>query len=137
LKQAWIIKRSRSDTDNTARTLGIFTSSYERTALGAEPAPMLAAPSALGEMVLQLAARDSKSVCRDYHGRRKAAARHVLAITTMAFEHHDWFGTAFVTNRAARAAAGKWNLHFGRSHQSGISASTSFVSKMSDSCQPR
>jgi hypothetical protein len=32
----------------------------------------------------------------------------MLAIATMAFEHHDRLSGAFVTNRAARAAAGEW-----------------------------
>src|SRR5947207_12044402 len=39
------------------------------------------------------------------------AARCLLAITAMAVEHHDRFGTDFVANRAARAAAGKCCMH--------------------------
>jgi len=34
-----------------------------------------------------------------------------LAIATMAFEHGGWLRRAFVTNRAASAAAAKWDFH--------------------------
>src|SRR5215470_14713088 len=62
-------------------------------------------------MVAQLFARQSKRLCGHQHFGSKSAASQLLAIATMAFEHGDWLGGAFVTNRAASAAAGKWDFH--------------------------
>src|SRR4029077_7713796 len=62
-------------------------------------------------MVSQLAARQSKCLCRHQHCRSESAASHLLAIATMTFEHHDWPCITFVTNRPARAAAGKRCFH--------------------------
>ena len=40
-----------------------------------------------------------------------SAASHLLTITTVTLERHDWFGGAFVADRATNATAGEWNVH--------------------------
>src|SRR5262249_58213293 len=62
-------------------------------------------------MVAKLSARQSKRLCGHQHCGSKSAASQLLAIAAMAFEHGNWLGGAFVTNRAASAAAGKWDFH--------------------------
>src|SRR5215831_10698513 len=62
-------------------------------------------------MVAQLSARQSKRLSGHQHCGSKSGTSQLLAIATMAFEHGDWLGCAFVTNRAASAAAGERNLH--------------------------
>jgi len=68
---------------------------------------MFASSDAGREMVTQLSARQSKRLCRHQHGRSESAATDLLAVTAMAFQHHDRLCSALVTNRTADAAAGE------------------------------
>jgi len=75
---------------------------------------MFASSDAGREMVTQLSARQSKRLCRHQHGRSESAATDLLAVTAMAFQHHDRLCSALVTNRTADAAAGERYFHGSR-----------------------
>lgn len=72
---------------------------------------MFASSDAGREMVTQLSARQSKRLCRHQHGRSESTATDLLAVTAMAFQHHDRLGRAFVANCATDAAAGERYFH--------------------------
>src|ERR1051325_165717 len=63
------------------------------------------------EVVTQLPFRQPKRRGRHEQSGHESAAGHMLTIATVALERHDGFSRAFVANRAATAAAGKWDFH--------------------------
>src|SRR5262249_39729330 len=89
-----------------------FRSGNSRPAFGTKTAFVFSSPNAGCEVIMQLSARQSKRLCWHHDCGRESAARHLLAIATVTFEHHDRLCSNLVTNRAARAAAGEWNFHF-------------------------
>jgi hypothetical protein len=93
------------------RLIRRFRAGNARAALRAKTAFVLSAGQAWSEMIAQFTSGQLKRLCRHEHGGREPATRDVLAIATMAFEHHNWLSRAFVTNRAANAATSKRNLH--------------------------
>jgi hypothetical protein len=138
-KPTRIIQTTGQNSNNVRRLINSFRAGDSRTAIGAKTAFMFSAGEGQtrSEMMTQFAARQPKRLCRHDNRGRKSTARNVLTIPAVTLEHHDRFRVAFVANRAACASAGKRNLHPRYCHQSGISASTSLASRMSDSCQPR
>ena len=110
MKPTRIIQGAGQNSDEL-RLLFKFAAGNSRSAFGTKTALVFSAGNAGRKMVAQLSARQSKRLGWHQHCGNKCAARQLLAITTMAFEHHDWLASAFVTNRAACAAVGKRNLH--------------------------
>ena len=134
-------------TNPVGRLVGL-PAGNSRAAFSAGAALVFAAARARSEMVAQLPLGQTECWRRHQQAGDESAAGQLLAVSAVALEHHDRFSRAFVTNRPARAAAGKGNFHanhapqeclfHGRFHSwSGISASTSFANSVSDSCQPR
>src|ERR1051325_10383221 len=64
------------------------------------------------EEITQLPFRQPKRRGRHEQSGHESAAGHMLTIATVALERHDGFSQAFVANRAANAAAGKWDFDF-------------------------
>jgi len=62
-------------------------------------------------MEAERALQEPEGFRRHDYEKRKRPATGSLAIATMAVKHHHGFCYGFVANRAARAAASKWDLH--------------------------
>jgi hypothetical protein len=62
-------------------------------------------------MIAELPLGQAKCFSRNQQSSDKSAAGHTLTVAAVAFECHDRFGRAFVTNGPADASSGKWNSH--------------------------
>lgn len=112
-KPAWIIQAASGDSNESCGAFIRLSSSQPRAAFGTEAALVSAARHARCEMVAQLPQRQAE--CRYWYQQagNESATGYLLAITAVAFEHHNWFSGAFVTNRSAHAAASKGKLWSG------------------------
>src|SRR5438094_9027880 len=111
LKPARIIETASQDSHKGRFYSFKFASCNPGPAFRTETASMFASSDAGREMVTQLSAWESKRFSRQQQPGSESAASPLLAIAAMALKHHDRFRGAFVTNRAARAAAGKRYFH--------------------------
>ncbi len=111
LKPTRIVQRASQDSDKRRISSLKFASRNTRPAFGTKTTFMFSAPDTGCEMVTQLSVRQSKCRFRQQQPGNESAASHVLTIATMAFEHHDRLGSAFVSNRAAGAASSERYFH--------------------------
>src|SRR5262249_1531616 len=109
LKPTRIIQCAGQNSDGL-RLLFKFAAGNERSAFRTKTALVFSSADAGRKMVAQLSARQSKRFCGHHHCGSKSAASQSLAIATVTFEHHGRLSGAFITNCAAGAATGKWNL---------------------------
>src|SRR5262245_35875367 len=92
--QVGSIEAPRQDADEGRGFIMFFGTLDAQATMRAKTAFVLSTGQAWCEMVTQLAFRQSKGLCRQQHGGSKPAARDLLAIPAMAFEHHDRFSCA-------------------------------------------
>ena len=109
LEPTWIVQTGSGQPDDAP--LRIFRAGQARAAFGTEAAQVVAAVQARSGVMLQRAfGYPERLERRDNDGSVRPAA-HLLAVTTMAFKHHQWSGAAFVADFTADATAGKGEFH--------------------------
>src|SRR6478736_1457859 len=85
-----IIKAASGDADRATRALLKFTAGDARATLGAKAALVSATGEAWRDVIFQLALGQAKGRRRHQHAGQERPTRHLLAITAVALEHHEW-----------------------------------------------
>jgi len=105
VEPAWIIQARRSDRDKLRGSVGFAHDG--RAAVRAKTSASHATRLTRRGMEAQRALQKIEGFRRHDDKRRKRASAGSLAIPAMTVNHHHWFSSGFVTNRAASASAGE------------------------------
>src|SRR4030095_784573 len=106
-----VIQTTGIDSDNSRCALALFPARQARAALGAKTTLVMTKFGARREMIAWRATRELERIRRHNHDIVAGAAARSLAIAAVAAKHGHWFGSALISDRAARAAAGERKLH--------------------------